>query len=133
MLYAVCAATGTTGSHAAAQQLPPGAARVTVWDGVYTAEQAARGERTAYVTCFSCHAAADWTSSRFLDPSSDQRLGDLFLMISRQMPMDAPGKLSAAEYADVIAYMLKLQGAPPGESELPAEVRALDRIYVARP
>jgi hypothetical protein len=77
---------------------------------VYTAEQATRGERTAYVNCFSCHTAADWTSSHFLDPDSEQRLGDLFQMISRQMPMDSPGKLSPAEYADVIAYMLKLQG-----------------------
>ncbi len=49
------------------------------------------------------------------------------------MPMDAPGKLSAEEYADVVAYMLKLQGAPPGEAELSAELRELDRIYVARP
>jgi S-disulfanyl-L-cysteine oxidoreductase SoxD len=85
------------------------------------------------VNCFSCHTAADWTSSHFLDPTSDQRLGDLFQMISRQMPMDSPGKLSPAEYADVIAYMLKLQGAPAGEKELVGDVRQLDRIFVARP
>ena len=54
-------------------------------------------------------------------------------MISRQMPMDSPGKLSPAEYADVIAYMLKLQGAPVGEKELIGDVRELDRIFVARP
>jgi hypothetical protein len=111
----------------------PSATRLTIWDGVYTSEQATRGERTAYVSCFSCHTAADWTSSHFLDPTSDQRLGDLFQMISRQMPMDSPGKLSASEYADVIAYMLKLQGAPVGEKELVGEVRELDRIFVARP
>ena len=109
------------------------AKRLTIWDGVYTVEQATRGERTAYVNCFSCHTSADWTSSRFLDPTSDQRLGDLFQMISRQMPMDSPGKLSAGEYADVIAYMLKLQGAPVGEKELVGQVRELDRIFVARP
>jgi mono/diheme cytochrome c family protein len=118
---------------ATAQQPPASAPRVTIWDGVYTAEQAARGERTAYQNCFSCHTSADWTGSKFLDSSSDQRLGDLFQMISRQMPMDAPGKLSAAQYADVIAYMLRLQGAPDGETELPAELRELDRIHVARP
>jgi hypothetical protein len=119
---------------AGAQQPPaPPSPRVTIWDGVYTAEQAARGERTAYLNCFSCHAPADWATSRFLDPSSDQRLGDLFQTISRSMPMDSPGKLSADEYADVVAYMLKLQGAPAGETELPGLLRELDRIFVARP
>jgi mono/diheme cytochrome c family protein len=126
-------ALGVPGGASAQQPGGPPTPRTTIWDSVYTAEQATRGERTAYVNCFSCHTAADWTSSHFLDPTSDQRLGDLFQMISRQMPMDSPGKLSPAEYADVIAYMLKLQGAPPGEKELMGEVRQLDRIFVARP
>ena len=128
-----CAAQQPAPAAPAAGTNAPSAGRLTIWDGVYTAEQATRGERTAYVNCFSCHTAADWTSSHFLDPTSDQRLGDLFQMISRQMPMDSPGKLSPTEYADVIAYMLKLQGAPVGEKELVGEVRTMDRIFVARP
>jgi hypothetical protein len=131
---AACALVFGVPLPSAAQQPPtPPAPRVTIWDGVYTAAQATRGERTAYLNCFSCHAPADWTTSRFLDPSSDQKLGDLFQTISRSMPMDSPGKLSPEEYADVVAYMLRLQGAPAGESELPAVLRELDRIWVARP
>jgi hypothetical protein len=134
VLLTLCGAA-LAAPHAAAAQQPstPPLPRVTVWDGVYTAEQATRGERTAYLNCFSCHAPVDWTTSRFLDPSSDQKLGDLFQTISRSMPMDSPGKLSREEYADIVAYMLRLQGAPAGETELPSEVRELDRIYVARP
>ena len=121
-----------TGSVAAQQPTAP-QARITIWDSVYTAEQAARGERTAYVNCFSCHTAPDWTSSRFMDASAEPRLGDLFQMISRQMPMDSPGKLSLPQYADIIAYMLRLQGAPAGGKELPSDVRELDKIFVTRP
>jgi mono/diheme cytochrome c family protein len=133
-IVALCTqALGRTGEASAQEPAAPPAPRATIWDGVYTTEQAIRGESTAYRNCFSCHVPADWATSRFLDPSSDQRLGDLFQTISRSMPMDAPGKLSPEEYADIVAYMLELQGAPTGGTELPSELRELDRIFVARP
>lgn len=102
----------------------------TIWEGVYTAEQATRGERTAWLNCFSCHTAAEWGSVQFLNPSARQRLGDLYQTMRRSMPLDAPGRLSAEEYVDVLAYILQLQGAPAGVDELPSDLERLDRILV---
>ena len=46
------------------------------------------------------------------------------------MPYDSPGRLSAQEYSDVVAYMLELNGAPAGDTELPADVEGLMQITV---
>jgi S-disulfanyl-L-cysteine oxidoreductase SoxD len=44
------------------------------------------------------------------------------------MPQDRPGSLSAEEYADVVAYILRLNGRPAGERELPADAALLARM-----
>ena len=44
------------------------------------------------------------------------------------MPQDAPGRLSDAEYTDVVAFMLEANSYPAGEVELPADKAALDEI-----
>jgi S-disulfanyl-L-cysteine oxidoreductase SoxD len=106
---------------------------VTIWDGVFTSEQASRGERTAWTVCFACHSEAEWRSPLLLDAGAGERLGDLYSTISQSMPLDAPGALSASEYADVVAYILVLQGAPPGSRELPVDLREMDRIRVVPP
>lgn len=105
-------------------------APTTIWDGVYTADQAARGEQAAWANCFSCHLADEWGDPAFMRSPPSWRLGDLFNNIRRSMPYDTPGSLSADEYADILAYMLKLQGAPEGDMELPNALGDLDRILV---
>jgi hypothetical protein len=49
------------------------------------------------------------------------------------MPRGAPGSLSRPEYADVVAYLLALNGVPPGTTDLPATNAALAQIRVAPP
>jgi len=44
------------------------------------------------------------------------------------MPADDPGRLSDEEYTDVLAYLLDASSYPSGESELPADKAALDRL-----
>ena len=46
------------------------------------------------------------------------------------MPWDAPGSVSPQQNIDVVSYLLKRNGMPPGASELPAEARRLDRIRI---
>jgi mono/diheme cytochrome c family protein len=127
VLIGGCASPGSAGS---VEETPRVGDPLSIWDGVYTSAQADRGERVAWGNCFSCHTVGEWSNPRIMNPAPDQRLGNLFQMISRSMPMDSPGRLSADEYADVIAYMLRLQGAPPGVTELPSEIDRLDRILV---
>ena len=46
------------------------------------------------------------------------------------MPYASPGRLTAQEYADVVAYMLELNNVPAGDTELPSTADGLMRITV---
>jgi len=114
------------------------AAEPSVWDGVYTVEQARRGE-TAYLTaCASCHGTAleggDMTPALvgggFTSNWNDLTVGDLFERIRTTMPLDMPGKLSRQQNADAIAFILKANGWPAGATELPADPAALKQIRI---
>ena len=60
-------------------------------------------------------------------------LSDLFELIENTMPKQAPASLTPEEYADAVAYLLKINGAPPGEQELPADAKALKQIRISLP
>jgi mono/diheme cytochrome c family protein len=98
-------------------------------DGVYTTEQATRGERTARTSCFPCHTPAEWSDPGLIDMSSGGDLGEMYQFIRSQMPPNNPGGLRSDQYANVFAYMLKLRGASPGETELPGDPDELRRVF----
>ncbi len=52
-------------------------------------------------------------------------------MVSTQMPEDAPGSLELQQYADIVAFVLRLNGFEPGGSELPADGAGLETISLA--
>jgi mono/diheme cytochrome c family protein len=110
----------------------------TVWNGVYTAAQAKRGEAVSNRSCAKCHNA-DLTGGQdgpslvgqeALAAWSGMTLGDLFDRIRMTMPADAPQSLSAQETADILAYALSSNKCPAGDRELPADVAALRQIRV---
>lgn len=107
----------------------PGKARRTVWDGVYTEAQAARGQMAFGQSCSGCHAlAADGklplAGDAFWKSFSQKTVGDLLEYVSANMPNGAPGSLNASAYADIVAVMLKSNGFPAGMSELGRETIA---------
>jgi hypothetical protein len=51
--------------------------------------------------------------------------------MSTQMPKEQPGTLEPEQYADVIAYLLKINGAPAGKKELPPDEKALKWIRIS--
>jgi len=55
-------------------------------------------------------------------------LDDLFYIVRTQMPYSAPGSLAKQQYADVIAYVLKMNGYEPGETELTPIASTLKKI-----
>jgi S-disulfanyl-L-cysteine oxidoreductase SoxD len=105
----------------------------TIWDGVYTAEQADRGERTVRDNCLICHAQTEWTHPMFLNTRAGRPVYDMYEQLRMTMPYDSPGRLTAAEYADVVSFLLKLNEAPPGDQELPADPEGLSAIAVTPP
>ena len=97
--------------------------------GVYSAPQAARGEQTYMSTCVSCHPPATYKGAVFLNWQG-RSLGDLLAFLSEKMPKNDPGSLSAKEYTQVMAFLLKLNGMPAGPAELPANPAALSKITI---
>jgi hypothetical protein len=109
---------------------PEPAETVTIWDGVYTAAQASRGEGTANSVCFACHSPAEWRTPMFIRVWAGRAIHQMWENIRMTMPYDSPGALSAQEYTDVVAYMLQLNGIPEGDMELPSTAAELMQITV---
>lgn len=114
-------------------------APASVWAGVYTEQQAKRGDALYNKECAACHGDAlegngqterAQKLERMLPPLSGdvfkgnwngRPLSDLFDKMKRTMPRDDPGKISLNQNADILAYMLKFNGFPSGKAELPAD------------
>lgn len=101
--------------------------------GVYTADQAARGEQTYMTICVSCHPPATYTGETFRTSWGSRPLSELFTAITEKMPKNDPGSLTADEYAEVVAYLLQMNGIPAGKADLPGDVEALKTIRVETP
>ena len=118
-------------SSAAQAPSPPKPKLVTTASGVYTAAQAKRGEEVYYSICVSCHPKGTYTAPVFREKWNGHLLAELFAFVSTQMPKEQPGTLEPGDYADVIAYLLKINGAPAGKAELPADEKALKWIRIS--
>ena len=113
----------------------------TVLDGVYTEEQAKRGEPTYSTTCASCHGPAlagtemapPLTGKSFLDNWIDTTVSDLFQKINVAMPADDPGSLKADQTADIVAHILAINKFPAGKTALGTEAEALKQIKIVAP
>jgi len=110
----------------------------SVWDGVFTADQAKRGQDVYAQQCASCHgsdltggeSAPALAGSGFLSNWTTLTVGDLFERTRQSMPQNDPGKLSRAQVADVVAYMLSANRFPDGKSELDKQTEALKQIRI---
>jgi mono/diheme cytochrome c family protein len=112
--------TTALGSPAAATQ--SGSAK-TVWDGVYTDAQAARGEARYRESCSRCHDEGPRRGDAFMRDWSGIDLSGLFARMKTSMPPGTPGSLPDADYIDIAAYMLRVNDFPAGRDELtPANV-----------
>jgi mono/diheme cytochrome c family protein len=112
----------------------------TTWDGVYTAEQAARGDALWLDRCAKCHAndmsggdAPSLVGSEFSGNWNGLPLGDLADRMRLTMPQDDPQTLSREQTADLVAAVLSGNHMPPGQTELPAQTESLKQIkYLAK-
>jgi S-disulfanyl-L-cysteine oxidoreductase SoxD len=110
----------------------------SVWDGVYTSEQATRGSALYAGTCASCHGTAltggesapPLAGGDFLSNWNGLTVGDLFERIRVSMPANRPGSLKREEAADVLAYMLSMNQFPVGKTELDRQTEALKQIRI---
>jgi len=126
---AALTATAAFAAHAGAQTSTPAPSRTTA-SGVYTEEQAMRGRDTYQMQCKSCHTPASHTGPTFASWWDRKPLSELYLFISVKMPKNEPGSLQPNEYADLVAYLLRVNDMPGGSEELPADSVALKKIRI---
>ena len=95
--------------------------------GVYSADQAKRGEQLYTDTCRSCHGkdlegleGPMLTGTGFLTAWGGLPVLDLVGKIQNTMPQDNPGTLSRQQATDVAAYILQVGKFPAGQAELSA-------------
>ncbi len=108
----------------------------SVWDGVYTDEQAKRGEAVYRQFCTACHGAAltggeaagPLTGAQFTANWNGVTVGDLFERIKISMPLDRPGVLTRQQNADVLAFVLSANKFPVGKTELARQSEYLKQI-----
>lgn len=110
----------------------------TVSEGVYTIEQAKRGEALYKRECASCHGtdlsggeeATPLAGPAFLSNWDGQTLGDLSERVRVSMPPGDPGRLSRRQIVDVLGHLLRANGFPPGKQELEPKIEQLNMIRI---
>lgn len=108
----------------------------SVWDGIYTEEQAKRGEASFDRECAGCHGPAGSGGSMapalvgpaFSANYDGQTVGDLFDRNRTTMPPGKEGQLSLQLNADITAFILQVNKFPSGDKDLPTQSMALKQI-----
>jgi mono/diheme cytochrome c family protein len=116
----------------AAAQQPAQNGEHSTLRGAFTLEQAARGETVFRDRCGNCHPTSDFSGAVFQTRWDGGPLLALVEQIRTNMPLDNPGGLSATEYAAIVAYILKLNSYPPGDTEVPVDDAVLRQIRFER-
>jgi quinoprotein glucose dehydrogenase len=107
-------------------------------EGVYTKQQAARGQALYAEECAKCHGenlsggddSPELAGAAFMSRWKGKKLSALFTVINKTMPTDDPGHLSTRQSADLTAFILSSNGFPAGPNELPNNVAALNDIAI---
>lgn len=89
-----------------------------VFDGIYTAAQAFRGEEVYKAQCAECHEVQVYTEAQFKNRWDGRWAIQLWYYIHDRMPYGNPYSLTRQQVTDVFTYILQLNGAPTGNREL---------------
>ena len=126
---------------AASSSLPAQESSRSVRDGVYTEAQAHRGAEEFAQHCASCHGASlggiaeapALVGAQFISDFDGLNLADLFDRIRTTMPLNYPGGLRREQYADILAFVLRSNGFPAGQSQLDHRSEYLSDIRFQAP
>ena len=132
----VCGVLFLIGTAAAAQS----ASAKSAWDRVYSDAQADRGEQAYGRTCSHCHGLSlegdgareipTLVADQFMRRWRGKTVQSLFDSLMRSMPADDRGSLTPAGAADMIAYLLRANGARSGDAPLPSDRDALAAVVI---
>ncbi len=134
---------GTAAAAAATEATEQTAAAATEAAGgpvSFTAEQAANGKTAYNANCVSCHGP-DLISANYGPPLAGpyfegkwvgQSVGALFKHTHDRMPPSRPASLPDETYADLVSYILQVNGLQPGDTPLPTDQAQLDQMIIAK-
>src|SRR6188508_3691396 len=137
-VLAVIWLAGVTQFSARAEQAAAPGASKSVWDGVFTAEQAERGAAAFKTSCSECHGndlagdgfAPALTGSDFMGNWNELSVGDLYERIRISMPPSGPSAVTPAQKADIVAHILNVNKFPAGTTELEPKTEVLKAIKI---
>jgi mono/diheme cytochrome c family protein len=122
----------------AEQAAAAGGAAKSIWDGVFTEEQAKRGEEAYKTSCSECHGgdllgdgfAPSLAGADFQGNWNDLSVGDLFERIRISMPPSGPSSVSPEAKADIMAHIFNFNKYPTGTTELEPKIEVLKTIKI---
>jgi mono/diheme cytochrome c family protein len=113
----------------------------SVWEGVYTPEQAERGQKAYTANCGGCHQTdlggkgeiPALKGDNFMERWHDYAAKPLFDMIRTEMPplrfrTPETKPLPDQDYVDIISYLFKVNSFPAGKAELALD--NLDKVQI---
>ncbi len=108
----------------------------SVWDGVYTDDQAKNGQALYNSECASCHGdqlnggemAPPLAGGEFMSNWNGLTVGALFERIRTGMPPGVPGKVGRDAKVAIVSYILQYNKFPSGKTDLPAQTEAMNQI-----
>lgn len=136
VLAALAAAAAITGGAAVFADSPEDA--TSVWDGVYTEEQAERGQGAYEANCMACHGntlrgtpgAPGIAGGRFTFNWKDRSVGELHDYVRSNMPVGQAGSLGSEMYTDIVSYILQVNEFPAGDAELSTDPADSEGIII---
>lgn len=136
LAVATHAARQTTPPPAAAQTAPAGT--TTVKDKVYTTEQADRGEKSFQQGCPKCHLfdgpvtkdGPPLGGDVFFNKWEGKSVFEMGVEIRLNMPPDGSIVIDPDEAADLIAFILRKNGFPPGDKPLTVDPSSKTLLFV---
>jgi mono/diheme cytochrome c family protein len=110
-------------------------------DGVYTAEQATKGDTVYKDQCAACHGdnlegsgpMPPLAGKDFLTNWQGKTVADLFEKTQTSMPATSPGTLTPEQTAELMAYMLSASKYPAGMTPIPDKMDDLKQITIDAP
>ena len=110
--------------------------------GVFTEEQAKRGEAAYQRVCASCHGtdlhsteaeAPDLTEGSFKFGWQGKTIAERFEIIRKTMPPRKEGSFDDQTYLDIVTYILRFNNVPSGNQALQPDISMLKQIVISVP
>jgi polar amino acid transport system substrate-binding protein len=108
-------------------------------DGFFTSAQVAAGAREYAQHCARCHGAnlegsigspLKGDSFTTLGSESGLSIGSFFRFVTSETPVGAGGSLSHDQYVEILAFILRENGYPPGPRKLSFAAALRSRVRI---